>query len=298
MTFPGPGRILLLGDHGPERLSGETVHLRYLERHFRRSREVEYAARPDPRALLRADVWWIRSEKWFLACLPAALAFRKRVVYDLASFPWLEHRAAGRPAWRATVSMLVFRAACRAAVVRVLSRSMKAYLVRRHGAPAGRLVVFPIPVDLSPAPATPARKGPVRFVFTGADRSWQGLASLVAAFGRLAAEGRAELHCYGAAGRGSGNVFFHDPVPHAEMTALVGHDMDVVVVPRPRSDITEHVLPIKYAEALALRKWVLATDLPVLREFADARVVFVADNEPETLVRGIRRVCRRLEAQR
>jgi hypothetical protein len=60
------------------------------------------------------------------------------------------------------------------------------------------------------------------------------------------------------------------------------------VVPRPRNPVTDCVTPIKFAEAAAMGKRILATDLRVLREFGGTNIRLVPDNDTETLVRAIR----------
>ncbi len=280
--------ILILSDHDPGRICGHTIHLRYLSDFLGQRNRVRLDGHARLRDLRTADVVWIRSEKLFLRWIPACALTRRITVYDLASFPWLELEMAGRSRMRIALSRWTFRLALKTAVVRVLSASMYDYLNSTFRIPEDRMFVLPIPVRLQALPRRDRTDRRLHFVYMGSEKPWQGFRNLIDAFTRLESDPVFRLHCYGIRGRDTKNVRFHESVPHSEMIRILAERADAVVVPRPRNAVTEHVTPIKFAEAAALGLPILATDLKVLRELGGQHVRLLPDNETETLIRGIR----------
>lgn len=289
MNTPFQNRdILILSDNDPGQVCGHTIHVRYLADFLGRWNRVRLIRRARLRDLRTSKVVWIRSEKLFLRWIPVCLLTRKITVYDLASFPWLELEMAGRSRGRVGLSRLTFQLALKTAVVRVLSESMRDYLKTEFRIPENRMFVLPIPVRLPATRRKIRTDGPIHFVYMGSEKPWQGFRNLIGAFARLESDPLYQLHCYGIRGRDTKNVRFHESVPHPEMIRILAERADAVVVPRPRNTVTEHVTPIKFAEAAALGLPILATDLKVLREAGGKRVRLLPDNETDTLIRGIR----------
>ncbi len=287
MTFQNQ-KILIIADFNPQRICGLTTHLNYLKDHFARQNQVRLQTRASLKELRWADVIWFRSEKKFLSLFLVGKIFRKKLVYDLASFPWLELVTTRRSWWRIQFSWWVFKLATAVAQIRVLSQAMKDYLVQKHHLRPTRIDVLHIPVQLQAVAAPASRDGKIHFIYTGSNRSWQGLSALFQAFQQLEAEPEFQLHCYGITGENTPNITFHAAIPHADLIQVMINQMDVVVVPRERNIITETVMPIKYAEAVHLDKYVLATDLKVLHEIATPKVVFTRDNSAAELCAAIR----------
>jgi glycosyltransferase involved in cell wall biosynthesis len=285
-------RILILSDHDPDRICGHTIHLNYLAVFLKRWNHVDLTGRATLHAVRAADVVWIRSEKLFLRWIPICLLTGKSTLYDLASFPWLELEMAGRPWIRILFSRWTFRLALKTAVVRVLSTAMAESLRNDFQIPEDRMFVMPIPVHLPRARRRSRTDGRLHFVYMGSDKPWQGFRNLIDAFARLESDSSLMLHCFGIPGTDTKNVRFHASVPHPEMIRILACRMDVVVVPRPRNPVTEHVTPIKFAEAAAMGLRILATDLKVLREAGVQNVFLIPDNETETLVSGIESIKR------
>jgi glycosyltransferase involved in cell wall biosynthesis len=280
-------KLLILSDHDPKRICGHTIHLNYLTDFLKQWNRVDLTNHATLRSIRSADVVWIRSEKLFLRWIAVCRFFGKKTIYDLASFPWLELEMAGRSPVRILFSRWTFLLALKTAEIRVLSASMSEYLQDRFRIPLGRLFVLPIPVCLPAARRKSGTVGPLQFVYMGSDKPWQGFRNLLDAFSRLEKDRSFTLHCFGIAGRDTPNVRFHASVPHSEMKRLLADRLDVVVVPRPRNPVTENVTPIKFAEAAAMGKRILATDLKVLREFEGENIRLIPDNETGTLVLGI-----------
>ncbi|MBN2201787.1 glycosyltransferase family 4 protein [bacterium] len=280
--------ILILSDHDPGRICGHTIHVQYLHDFLGRWNRVRLTGHARLRDLRSADVVWIRSERLFLRWIPFCAWIRKPTVFDLASFPWLELEMAGRSRLRIMLSRWTFRLALKTAVVRVLSVSMARYLKTRFRFPDWRMFVLPIPVCLPAARRKNRMDGRIHFVYMGSEKPWQGFRNLIDAFARLESDPYLRLHCYGIPGTDTKNVRFHESVPHTEMIRILADRTDAVVVPRPRNTVTEHVTPIKFAEAAAMGLPILATDLQVLREAGGEMVRLLPDNGTETLIRGIR----------
>lgn len=280
--------ILILSDHDPGKVCGHTIHMRYLADFLGQWNRVRLTGRARLRDLRTAEVVWIRSEKLFLRWIIVCLLTRRITVYDLASFPWLELEMAGRSRGRIALSRLTFELALKTAVVRVLSESMRDHLRTGFRVPENRMFVLPIPVRFPAIRRKGLSDGRLHFVYMGSEKPWQGFRNLIGAFARLESDPRYQLHCYGIPGRDTKNVRFHESVPHPEMIRILAERADAVVVPRPRNPVTEHVTPIKFAEAAAMGLPILATDLKVLREAGGRHVRLLPDNETDTLIRGIR----------
>lgn len=205
--------ILILSDHDPGRICGHTIHLQYLSDFLKRWNRVRLAGHAWLRDVRAADVVWIRSEKLFLRWIPFCALTRRKTVYDLASFPWLELEMAGRSRIRILLSRWTFQLALKTAVVRVLSASMSDYLKTVFRIPEDRMFVLPIPIRLPAIRRKGRSNGRLHFVYMGSEKPWQGFRNLIDAFARLESDPLLQLHCYGIRGRNTKNVRFHENVP-------------------------------------------------------------------------------------
>lgn len=181
---------------------------------------------------------------------------------------------------------------CMIAADRVLTlgQAMKDEIVAR-GVPAEKVDIVPNGVQLdrfTPAPRDPAiaaRHGitlPTFGYVSNMDHPREGHELLIRAAlllqergveaqcvlvggGRRFDELRALARELGIANR----VVFTGPVDHAEVAALYGL-IDVFVVPRINERAARYVTPLKPFEAMALRRPVVVSDLPALREIVAA----------------------------
>lgn len=281
-------KILIIADYDATRICGQTVHLNYLVKFFSKQNTVDlqqYATLDDIR---RFDIIWFRSEWRFLKLFMQCILLGKRIIYDVSSFGWLELEASKRSWLRIKSSWYIFKLATKVAQIRVISQAMKKYLMNTHQIPDSQITVFPIPIEL---PSMPERKrvdSKIHFLYVGSNRPWQGLTNLFKAFHELESETDFILHCYGQQRQNTPNVIFHPLIEHSELIQILARDIDVVVVPREKNLITETVMPIKYAEAIELKKYILATDLKVLHEIANDKVIFIPDNELRSIIEGIK----------
>jgi glycosyltransferase involved in cell wall biosynthesis len=115
------------------------------------------------------------------------------------------------------------------------------------------------------------RDAPRRLLYVGSAMAWQGLPALIGAMRIL--EGRAPQIGLSIVGPTAGelaglalpgNVRVLGRVPHAEI-GRVYLEHDLFVLPRPRSPLTETVMPMKILEAMAFGMPILATDLEAIR---------------------------------
>jgi glycosyltransferase involved in cell wall biosynthesis len=230
------------------------------------------------------SVIWMRGYSSALLLAPHLHRARDRGIlslYDAASFVRLEARDRGEPLLDAVRGYLEEQLWFHCDFVRTLSDPMADYLAAR-GVPRDRIVVIPVGAD---PPAETGRPGgrPTRLLYVGSAAAWQGLPQLVAAMRSLERDApEVSLSVVGAepgaaGGAPPGNVRFHGRVPHAEIARLY-RDHDLFVVPRPRTPLTELVVPMKVPEAMLSGIPILATDLGAVRWI----------NSPPTLARGIR----------
>ena len=242
------------------------------------------------------SVVWVRGYSSALLLAPALRLARDRgvvSVYDAASFVRLEIGQHGNALLGAVRALVEEQLWPHFDFVRTLSDPMRDYLAGR-GVARDRVLVIPVGADL---PAETWRPGerPSRLLYVGSEAGWQGLAQLVEAMRRLARSAPGvSLSAVGVDGAGAAaagapdNVRFLGRVPHAEIARhYLGHDL--FVAPRPRTPLTDLVVPMKIPEAMAFGMPILATDLGAVRWTAGEGGAFlVPDNAPETLERGIR----------
>jgi glycosyltransferase involved in cell wall biosynthesis len=233
-------------------------------------------------------VLWVRGYSTALLLLPF-LRLRKEklgltALYDASSFETLE---AGTVVGRARgfVEEKLWGAFDR---VRTLSAPMRDYLVAK-GVPEARVLVVPVGAESRSAEWTP-RPAPSRLLYVGGAADYQGLASLLAAMEIVARERPdAVLSVVGpepvpGAPR---SVTFPGRVPHDQVASFyLVHDL--FLLPRPRTPLTELVVPMKLPEAMSFGMPILATDLGSVRwVLGGEEAQLVADNEPMTLARAI-----------
>ena len=122
----------------------------------------------------------------------------------------------------------------------------------------------------------------------GSNAIWQGLPNLINAFKKIESEPDYTLECYGVNYPNTKNIHFHEAVSHDQLIDIVSKKIDVIIIPREKNEITETVMPLKYAEALYLDKYILVTDMKIFHEMKNDKVVFLKDNHVDTLIQGIR----------
>lgn len=280
--------ILIIADFDQKKICGMTIHLNYLKDYFKKHNSVKLQTTAKLRQIINSDIIWFRSEKGFLKFFLFCLIFNKTMIYDMASFPWLELKMNHRSWLRVNASLYIFKLAVKVAQIRVLSYAMKKYLLQHSNIRNEKIFVFHIPIQISMNSKCSRKDGKINFLYAGSDRPWQGLPNLIKAFNHLESDTDFLLHCYGIMDQNTKNISFHEPLSHDQLLHIIAMDIDVVVIPRERNEITETVMPIKYAEAIHLNKYILATDLTVLHEIANEKVVFIKNNELTTLIDGIK----------
>jgi glycosyltransferase involved in cell wall biosynthesis len=88
------------------------------------------------------------------------------------------------------------------------------------------------------------------------------------------------------------NVHFLGHIPHSGLPAYL-HYCDVLLLPYTQSAFSQYINPAKLQECLAVGKPIVATELPLLREYCDVlRVASRGEFEPcvaEALTEGTNR---------
>ena len=176
--------------------------------------------------------------------------------------------------------------------VRTLNDPMRDYLVG-HGVPAERIHVIPVGAE-RPSEGWRPRPPAGRLLYVGSAQSWQGLPTLVGAMRIL--EGRAPRVTLGVAGPSAADLAALAPppsvrglgrVPHAEVGRLY-LEHDLLVLPRPRTPLTELVTPMKIPEAMGYGMPILCTDLAAIRwATGDDGAFLVGETGPEALAAAI-----------
>jgi glycosyltransferase involved in cell wall biosynthesis len=234
------------------------------------------------------SVLWVRGYSTALLLLPFLSTRRDKLgltaLYDASSFETLEAGTiAGRA--RGLVEEKLWGAFDR---VRTLSEPMRDYLVGK-GVPADRVLVVPVGAESRRTTWTP-RPVPSRLLYVGGAADYQGLQALLVAMEIVSRERpQARLSVVGpepVAGAPA-SVSFPGRVPHDEVASFyLAHDL--FVLPRPRTPLTELVVPMKLPEAMSFGMPILATDLGSVRwVLGGESAQLVADNEPRTLARAV-----------
>lgn len=281
-------KILIIADFNPNRSCGITVHLNYLKHFFEKNNLVKLQTTANLSQLIESDIIWFRSEKGLIKFFLVCLILKKTMVYDMSSFAWLELQGARRSWFRVKTSFYIYKIVAKIALTRVLSFAMKDYLLNHFTIKSERLFVFNIPIEIRGITKRLRSDNKIHFIYVGSNKAWQGLPNLIKALNQIESESDFILHCYGVTNPNTKNIIFHKDLPHDQLIQVILRDIDVVVVPRERNEITEMVMPIKYAEAIYLNKYILATDLKVLHEIENEKVIFVKNNEVDTLINAIR----------
>lgn len=241
------------------------------------------------------SVVWIRSYSTALIALPW-LRWRQRAglrsVYDVSSIVRLEVPDVSSrfvALLRSLVSERMWRSFD---LVRTLNEPMRDYLVR-HGLPAERIIVIPVGAEPQ-AEHWRLREAPRRLLYVGSASVWQGLTALIEAMRILERRSpEIQLSLAGPSARSlagltlPSNVRVLGYVPHAEIGRLY-LEHDLCVLPRPRSQLTETVTPMKIIEAMAFGMPILATDLEAIRCVTGPDGAFLCrESSPEALAAGI-----------
>jgi glycosyltransferase involved in cell wall biosynthesis len=241
------------------------------------------------------SVVWVRNYSTALLALPGLRRRRRagiRSVYDASSFGRLEVPDAPNRFTAFLRALVEERLWPHFDRVRTLNDPMRDYLVR-HGVPAERIMVIPVGSEPQ-AGRWRLRDAPRRLLYVGSAMAWQGLPTLIGAMRVL--EGRSPQIGLSVVGPSvgelaglalPGNVRVLDRVPHAEV-GRVYLDHDLFVLPRPRSPLTEIVMPMKILEAMAFGMPILATDLDAIRWTTGSDGAFlVGEGGPEALAAAI-----------
>jgi len=254
----------------------------------RKQRYVREAVAWIERHAAPGSVLWVRGYSTALLLLPflrtRAPKLGLRALYDASSFETLEAGTlAGRA--RGLVEEKLWGAFDR---VRTLSEPMRDYLVAK-GVPAERVLVIPVGAESRTAAWMP-RAQATRLLYVGGAADYQGLASLLAAMEIVARERpEVSLSVVGpeAVPGAPASVRFPGRVPHDQVASFY-LEHDLFVLPRPRTPLTELVVPMKLPEAMSFGMPILATDLGSVRwVLGGEQAQLVADNEPVTLARAL-----------
>ena len=237
---------------------------------------------------------WVRGYTTALLLVPYLRSRSRKerghvAVYDASSFESLEvgegaSSLAGRV--RGFLEERLWRSFD---LVRTLSGPMRDFLIAK-GVPAERVVVLPVGAEARAERWSP-RATAARVLYLGGGADYQGLDALLAAMRLLEREApEVRLTVVGpeAVAGAPANVEFAGRVPHDRVASFyLSHDL--FVLPRPRTPLTELVVPMKLPEAMAFGIPILATDLGAARwAVGEDGALLVADNRPETLAAGIR----------
>jgi glycosyltransferase involved in cell wall biosynthesis len=241
------------------------------------------------------SVVWVRNYSTALLALPGLRRRRRagiRSVYDASCILRLEVQDSSN---RLVASLSSFVEECLRPHfdwVRTLNDPMRDDLVR-HGVPAERIMVIPVGAEPQ-AERWRLRDAPRRLLYVGSAKAWQGLPTLIGAMRIFETRSpQIGLSIVGpSAGEMAGlalpgNVQVLGRVPHAEI-GRVYLDHDLFVLPRPRSPLTEIVMPMKILEAMAFGMPILATDLEAIRWTTGSDGAFlVREGGPEALAAAI-----------
>lgn len=253
--------------------------------------EIERRARP-------GDVLWVRELPTAMFAIPAlsrSLPRRRDMlhVYDVASIVELEMELATDVRFASLKPAVEAWLRRRFDLVRTLGEGMRSFLVER-GLDAERVIVAPVGAD--PPSVRHVPRGRVeRILYVGSHERWQGLPVLLEAMRTLSSEGAdVRLSVVGAKREALAalevpeNV---DVVGWVERAAIpqLYVDHDLFVIPRPKSPLTDTVIPMKSVEAQSYHIPILATDLGALREVTGGESAYlVAPDSAAALADGIR----------
>ncbi len=278
----------MIADYDPNHISGMTTHLHYLKTYFSDQNTVHLQKNATLKQIYKNNVIWFRTERGFIKYVLFCILFRKIIIYDLPSFSWIEFKANRRSWIRIYLSLFCFRLATKTAKIRVLSQLMQEYLINHFYIPKGKIFVLPIPVKIDIVHKRNRNNGKIHFIYMGSNAVWQGLSNLFKAFDQIESETDYVLECYGINHPNTKNICFHEAVSHDQLIDIVSNQIDVVVIPREKNEITETVMPLKYAEAIYLNKYILVTDMKIFHEMKNDKVVFIKNNHVDTLIEGIK----------
>jgi len=242
-----------------------------------------------------ASVVWLRIYSTALLAWPGLRRRRRsglRGLYDASSFLRLEVTDASDRLGTFVRGLIEERVWRHFDLVRTLNEPMRDYLIG-HGVPAERILVIPVGAEPQ-AEHWRLRDAPRRLLYVGSATAWQGLPTLLEAMRILERRSPAiHLSLAGPTAADLGklalpaNVRALGRVPHAEIARMY-LEHDLFVLPRPRSPLTEIVMPMKVLEAMAFGMPILATDLGAIRWTTGEDGAFLLREEgPEALAGAI-----------
>ncbi|MEE2904754.1 MAG: glycosyltransferase family 4 protein [Myxococcota bacterium] len=188
----------------------------------------------------------------------------------------------------------------------------KEYLISL-GIDADKIQVIPNGVDLdvftyAPAVLPSSRNESLKLLYSGTMTSWQGVNVAIDALRLLRRDLRAELLLVGPTKKSQRKkleqyIFEQELsnyvtlMPPVKQTDLVGlhHQADVFLAPLPSNDrnVVQGCCPLKILEGMACGIPIVATDLAVVRELAqaDEDIIMVKPNSAKAIKDGILKIC-------
>ena len=211
--------------------------------------------------------------------------FGYRLIYDAQTFPsaeleWLEPELADDASFVARLRRSELFCLMNADRVLCGSEATRAF-IHSLGVAKRQVDVVRTPIDLAAVPFAPpsSSAGRLRLTYVGSDAPWQGLRTLLRAIAIASRDADVRLTVIGPARREAHEpqlrrlalqqrVEFHPPVPGAELAALVARS-DAAAL--PLEDVARNRAPggpcSKVADYLAAGRAIVASDLPIAREF-------------------------------
>jgi glycosyltransferase involved in cell wall biosynthesis len=243
----------------------------------------------------RGSVVWVRGYSTALSLLPRLGSLSGpprslRFVYDASSFMSLEAGGGMGGLLDTFKGMVEERLWRQFPTIRTLGDPMRDFLIHR-GVPAERIHVIPVGSDRRSVRWRP-HDPPVRLLYLGSARAWQGLPKLLRAMEILSRQ-HPEIHLTVV---GVDDLPSSPRLPNVDFRGRVGHreamqfylESDLLVIPRERTRLTETVVPMKVVEAMSYGIPLLANDLAAIRWVAgDSGALYAPDNDPHTLAEAI-----------
>ena len=208
-----------------------------------------------------------------------------RLIYDAQTFPsaeleWLQPELAGDAGLVARLRRSELFCLMTADRVLCGSEATRAF-IHSLGVARRQVDVVRTPIDLAAVPFTPpsSSAGRLRVTYVGSDAPWQGLRTLLKAIAVASRDADVRLTVIGPARREAHEpqlrrfalqqrVEFHPPASGAELAALVARS-DAAAL--PLEDVARNHAPggpcSKVADYLAAGRAIVASDLPIAREF-------------------------------
>jgi glycosyltransferase involved in cell wall biosynthesis len=179
-------------------------------------------------------------------------------------------------------------------------------LLLEMGFPNNRIILAEIGLDISKIPRQNLLDiPPFSFGYYGLLEKWQGVDLLIRSFARVVQNNRsAKLYIIGDGSMRKKleeesrdlemdkNIVFCGAVPRAVLWNTWFRKFRIVVIPRPVSLGAGYYLPIKFVEAIAAGKPVIATAAESLKEVSGRAMILVPQNDEEALASAMLSLCK------